>query len=207
MSAVMNAPPTAMVPCKQCGRELYMPQLRKALRRCPDCQPPELPYDHDAMRRLARSERRRVKTIVAQQLLPVLAAVKAFPRCAPELATTDRVLIRWGAFGSGRPAENPDVYRESRPVPLDPDTQAVVSHCIGPDPRALQPYAGGVPLRVRAVTYDIWLRGAPESYVGEKHGMKPRTFGRYIEACLRLHRAAFLASHHRDLIDLIEAQP
>jgi hypothetical protein len=165
--------------------------------RCVHCRPRAIPYDPDALRRLARRERKRLRTHVAVVVAEVLAEeTDAFSKWPPELVTTVRVLDRWGAFGSGMPAENPDAYSASLPPPLDPDTQVIVTSRIDKSPP-----------RVRKVTYDIWWSGAPTSYVGQKIGMKPRTFKRYLEDCVRVHRKSFLASAHPDLVNLVSAPP
>jgi hypothetical protein len=166
---------------------------------CPKCSGAySLPFDPDALRRLARAERKRMRNRVAVVVVESIAEQQArvFAKLPPELVTTNRVLDRWGSFGSGMPAQNPDAYRMALSPPLDDDTQVIVT--------------GAVDLsmeRVREVTYQVYWRGAPMSYVGEKLGMKPRTFGRYVEDCLRVHKERFLASKHSDLVSLIQAQP
>jgi hypothetical protein len=211
MSAVltMEDGSTLIAPCRTCGRERYSRTLRKAIT-CLTCFPRELPYDPDALRRLARRERKRIRAQVAVAVTAVLSEEQlGFRRWPPELITTVRVLDRWGSFGTGLPAQNPDVYRQSLPVPLDPDTQAVATQCIGPDPmaRGVVSHPCLVPPKVRFVTWEIWWRGAPMSHVGKSIGMKPRSFGRYVEDCLALHRKAFLASRHADLVALIGERP
>lgn len=216
MSAVMIEPTTALVPCRTCGHELYQRTLGRALLACPVCEPSRLPYNPDALRRLARNERKRIKARVIVAVVQVLSEeALGFRKWPADLATTVRVLDRWGAFGTGLPAANVDVYRQSLPVPLDPDTQTVVTQCIGPDPMArsrVSHVPDTLPARaqsitydpcLRLVTYDIWWRGAPTSHVGQKIGMERRTFGRYLENCLRVHRATFLRSGHADLMALI----
>jgi hypothetical protein len=195
--------------CQRCGRagQVWSRTCGKFIP-CPGCSGAYgLPYNPDALRRLARQERKRLRALAGVVVLEVIAEeTNAFRKLPAELITTDRVLDRWAAFGSGRPAENPDLYRDSLPVPLDPDTQAVVSSRLGPDPRArVDCYRGSVPVRVRAVTYDLYLRGAPFSWVAKKYRMTPRTLGRYWHHVLRMHRENFLASKYPDLVNLIAA--
>lgn len=211
MSAVMRTENdhTSIAPCRTCGRECYSRTLGKVIR-CLTCHPRQLPYDPDALRRLARNERKRARARAAVIITRVLnEAQLGFRKWPAELITTVRVLDRWGAFGTGLPARNPDVYRQSLPVPLDPDTQSVVTQCIGPDPMArdVVSHVSRVPPKVRYVTWEVWWRGAPTSYIGQRLGMTSRSFGRYLEDCLRLHRRAFLASGHADLVALIGERP
>jgi hypothetical protein len=216
----MIEPPAVLVPCTTCGRELYQRTLGRALLACPTCKPSHLPYNPDALRRVARNERKRIKARVAVAVVRVLSEEQlGFRKWPADLITTVHVLDRWGAFGTGLPAQNPDIYRQSLPVPLDPDTQAVVTQCIGPDPMARSQRShvpDALPTReqsitydpcLRLVTYDVWWRGAPTSHVGQKIGMERRTFGRYLEKCLRVHRSAFLRSGHADLVALIGERP
>lgn len=165
---------------------------------CPGCSGVYgLPYNPDALRRLARQERKRLKAKVAIVVLETIAAeTSAFRKLPPELITTDRVLDRWCAFGTGRPAENPDVYHASLPPPLDPETQLLVSDLVR-----------GSPSRPRGVTYELYPNGAPFSWVAKKYRMEPRAFGRYWHDVLRMHKENFLASKYADLVSLIVAQP
>lgn len=207
MSAVLDES-KLIAPCSNCGHELYQPTLRATLKQCPRCHPSELPYNPDALRRLARTERKRLKAQVAVYVTRLFDLSQLGFRDWPShLVTTVRVLDRWGSYGTGMPAQNPDVYRQSLPVPLNDDTQAVVTACVGPDPMARRPPPCIVPARVRLVTYDIWWRGAPASFVGQKIGMQPRSFGRYIEECVGMHRRSFLGSGHEDLVALIGERP
>lgn len=207
MSAVlqMEDGSTLIAPCRNCGRERFSRTLGKVIE-CLTCYPREAPRDPDALRRLTRRERQRIRSRVAIAVTAVLSEEQlGFRKWPAELITTVRVLDRWGAFGTGMPAQNPDVYRQSLPVPLDPDTQAIVTQCVGPDPmaRGVATYMSRVPPKVRYVTWEIWWRGAPTSYIGQRVGMTPRSFGRYVEECIELHRRAFLASRHADLVALI----
>lgn len=187
--------------CVRCGtaERVWSATLRKFIP-CPICSGAYgLPFDPDALRRMARKERKRLRTQVAIVVLETIATeTRALSKLKvpPELITTDRVLDRWTAFGTGAPAENPDVYHQSLPPPLDPETQVRVSEIVRTAP-ALE----------REVTYDLYSRGAPMSWVGQKHGMNPRSIGRFWHDVLRLHRESFLVSGYPDLVNLVIARP
>ena len=167
---------------------------------CPKCSGAyALPYNADALRRLARQERKRRRALVAVAVVETIASETTWLgrlKVPPELVTTDRVLDRWAAFGSGEPAENPDVYHISLPPPLDPETQLRVSDLVR-----------GAPDLERDVTYDLYSRGAPASWVAQKNRMSPRTLGRFWHDALRLHKQAFIDSAYPDLVNLVTARP
>lgn len=199
----MFAETEAEEPCGKCGGALqvYSVTARRIVR-CVRCTTVDLPYDPRALKDLARREKLR-----QQQLLRHKAAVamieaiatahtRVFPKLPPELVTTDRVLDRWGAAPTGQPAENPDVYHVALPPPLDPRTQERVSDLVK--------LAGD---RAREVTYQLYCRGAPASWIGRQLGMSPRNFGRYWHDVLRDHKARFAASRYPDLISLVCVPP
>jgi hypothetical protein len=155
----------------------------------------------DALGRVARNERKRRaeharKMAVAQAVLEVLEEETRALKWPADVITTVRVLDRAGAFGTGLPAENTDVYSQSRQVPLDPDTQAVVTAIIDE-----------CPTRMKRVLIEIWFRGAPTWHVAKLMRMTARTFGRYKITVVRDLKKRFLASKHSDLIKLVQARP
>ncbi|HEU4627207.1 MAG TPA: hypothetical protein VFS52_20770, partial [Steroidobacteraceae bacterium] len=114
----MNAPLRRRRPpsCEACD-DLRVIESRKLGRvRCPYCtvrKPPRTDW-----RPISAAERRRREQ--AELARTVVVADFKFPGVPTHLVSTDRVLLRWGAEGSGMPSEDPDAYRESLPVPLDP---------------------------------------------------------------------------------------
>lgn len=197
-----NAVNAVLADVSRCGRCGDAGEVRSStigrMIPCPICSGAYgLPYNADALRRLARQERKRIRAQVGIVVLETIATeTAAFRKLPPELITTDRVLDRWCSFGTGRPAENPDLYHQALPPPLDPETQLVVSDIVR-----------GAPSRPRSVTYELYSRGAPFSWVAKKYRMQPRTFGRYWHHVLRMHRENFLGSKYPDLVSLIVAQP
>lgn len=177
--------------------------LRRAIR-CTRCTVVPLPYEPDALKRLARRERKRLRAQVAVVVVETIAEqlTRVFPRVPPELVMTDRVLDRWAAFGTGMPASDPDLYATSLPPPLDPDTQSIVTDCIY---RAHD--------RERALIIDLYgspkfgYGGAGMAYLARKFRMSPRNFGRLWHQVLRDQKAMFLASNHSDLVSLINVPP
>lgn len=118
------------------------------------------------------------------------------PRDLPEhLATTDRILQRWAAAPTGWPSDNPDVYRISRPVPLDDKTQEAVSDCV----KAATP-------SVRKFVGEWYFHGVPK-LMARARGFSNRQIYREWHDVLHVMRASFLASEHGDLAKLTRQLP
>lgn len=124
MAAVLATPD-----CAHCDdkRQVWN-QWRERYMRCPRCTVrPKRRRDAKefaelitgiSAREAVHQERERMRRIVF-----ALIDTFNFPGLPNELVPTDRILQRMAAFGTGVPSEDPDVYRESRPPPLDPVTQ------------------------------------------------------------------------------------
>jgi hypothetical protein len=119
-----------------------------------------------------------------------------FPGLPNELVPTDRILQRMAAFGTGVPSENPDVYRESRPPPLDPATQMAAGD-------ALQSCAPGT----KAVIRDWYFTRKSITQIAKARHLSRRQLGREWRAHLQVVRFKFLASPHLDLVKLARFVP
>lgn len=194
---------TAAEQCTRCEgkRKVYNAALKRRIR-CPRCTVRRR-SNPAAMREFVAHDR---KTISAPEQARMIERVERSLREAidntlrsqevPEhLVTTHRVLQRWAAEGTGAPAENPDVYHESRPPPLPPDTYAVVESVIARAPRVL-----------RSLTRAWYRTQASTKQLADRRGMSVRSLGRRYEDCLVYARAGFLDSGHADLVAMIRMQ-
>jgi hypothetical protein len=198
---------TLIAPCRKCGRELFQPVLGRALRTCPVCDPPQLPYSHDALRRVARNERKRIRARVAVAVTAVLSEAQlGFRKWPADLMPTVRVLDRWGSFGTGLPA-----HESGRLPPVA--ARAARSRYAGGRHSVHRARSDGARRRRRT---HAWCRRRCATSRGRSGGearrcrtsgraigMPPRSFGRYVEECLVIHRRAFMASRHADLVALM----
>ncbi len=146
------------------------------------------------MRDLTAAEMRRAE----QALLSLTLVVDdfKFPNLPTALVSTDRVLQRWGAEGSGLPSENPDNYRQSLPPPLDPKTYAEVSTLVKQSAT-----------RVRSFAYEWYCSPLPVKLMADRRDISRRQLGRVRLDVLGALKDRFLISRHADLVALIRFIP
>jgi hypothetical protein len=159
--------------------------------RCPDCVPARrrlLPA-RDLKAMLTASENRRVERAILS--LTLNQEQFSFSQIPFALLSTDRILLRWGSEGSGMPSENPDAYRDSLPVPLDPKTFAVVNDIVREAPKRVRFFVG------------TWYAGSNPTYTLERRGFSRKGIARARTDCLHAMKARFQASHHADLVALV----
>lgn len=189
--------------CSRCRgeRRVYNGVLKRRIR-CPQCTTRRRRdergirefVEHDR-KTISAPERARMIERVERSLREAIGDTFADAKIPEHLRTTHRILERWAAEGTGKPAENDDVYHESRPPPLDPPTYAVVEAVI----------ATLVP-RLRSLVKAWYRSRASNKQLAERRGITVRTLGRWWQEGLAVIRDRFLASRHADLIALVRMQ-
>ncbi len=199
MSAVLNITPPACDHCKD--KRLVWNQWADRDIRCPKCtvrptrrrDAKEFAKLVDGMtaREKVRQERERMRRVV----FAIMDTFK-FPSLPNELVPTDRILQRMNAMPTGVPSENPDLYRESRPPPLDD-----VTHVAACDALKL----------CSVVTQDLmrdwYFRRGSITQIAERRKISRRQLGREWRAHLQIVRFKFLASPNPDLVRLARFVP
>jgi hypothetical protein len=147
---------------------------------------------------LAPPEVRRIAESVDRMLIDAVLNTMANIPLPGHLITTDRTLQRWAAAPTGVPAQNPDVYRESRPPPLDPRTQEAVSDVLKASSKGVQCFCADWYLCTAWLSQDEMAR---------QRQMTRRQLVREWHDILFLLREQFLASPHTDLVNLIRQSP
>jgi len=150
--------------------------------------------EHDRTH-ISRPEQERMLVRVEQNLAEGLTNTFDFKDIPPHLKTTDRILQRWAAEGTGEAAENPDVYQECRPPPLDPTTFAIVEGCVST-----------APARLRSYTRARYRTQVPAESLAKNRRMSVRNLGRLWLDALNHLRAEFLDTEHADLVALVKMQ-
>lgn len=188
--------------------------------RCLTCTTRLPPYDRNTLKRhrvtaqifeLNAAEARRVKRATEMIIAITLAKdVERLSRIDPEFVGTDRVMRRWavGGPGTGLPAENPDIYRQALPPPLDARTQEIVADVLRESPPGIRTfaidwYASEIPIDVMRDKAYYSRRGLrrPGRHLSE------RSVYREWHSVLRYLRFKFERSRHHDLVTLIRSLP
>ena len=148
-------------------------------------------------RKLSDKEIKRVASTLSEHI-KVTFADNSRPQDLPDhLATTDRILQRWAAAPTGVPSDNPDVYRDSRPPPLDPRTQEAVSDIV----KAAQP-------GVRKFLIEWYCTpGISTKEMAHSRHMSRRQLSREWIDVLHVMRERFLSSPHVDLVSMVRMLP
>lgn len=196
--------------CEHCGDTREVENAVLGVIRCPQCTVRAKPLDPRTMELEMAAFRQRAKEPMGftakeltsvERLLKQLVAHAAidlsrFPSLPAHLVTTDRILQRWAAAPTGMPSDDPDVYAVARPPPLDPMTQEAVSDILREAPKSVRMFVG-----------DWYCSSAPMKTIARYRSLSRRQLGREWQDVLVDVRGKFLASPHRDLVNLVRVAP
>lgn len=197
------------IDCRHCNDLRVVPHVQLGPIRCPVCTVRAKPRDPEAMARanqeftehvrenLSGAEARRITRAIGKLLAHAVFDRFRFKGLPTHLISTDAILQRWAAAPTGLPAENSDVYAQSRPPPLDPRTQEAVSDII----RAL-------PTGIRGFVFN-WYKapGISVNVMAERRKLSRRQLEREWLDCLVFTRTRFLESPHHDLVAITRVLP
>lgn len=199
------------IDCRHCNDLRVVPHVQLGPIRCPVCTvraKPRSPVAMEAVsRELATNERahlsitetRRIAATITKLVAHAVLDAFKFPGLPQHLVTTDRTLQRFFAAPTGTPLPELmfDMYRESRPPPLDPKTQEAVADVLKALPRGMRKFVWD--------WYDS--PGLSVNQMAKRRQMSRRQLERERLDVLVYLRTKFLESPHADLVSLVRVLP